>query len=189
MTDDKPGTFRIADGAPVAMEDAKAIWAPLATRALENVARVYNGVINYGELAKELQAVSGIETRQMTKYWIGDVLGQVSRQCRQNGEPLLSALCVHQDGTIGDGYAIALAEAYGSPTPDDLEMAAAEERLRCYRHFGASLPADGGSPALTPAVATKRRAASRRAWQDRERPSCPSCHITLPASGLCDYCY
>jgi hypothetical protein len=173
MTDETPGTYRVADGSPVAMQEAKAPWAPLARRALENVAGVYHGIINYGELGEELQSVSGIRTRQMIHYWIGDVLGEVSRQCHRNGEPLLSALCVHQDGSIGDGYAIALAQAYGSPAPDDLEMAAAEERLRCHRHFGAPLPPDGGSPALTPAIATKRRVASRRAWEDRETTVLP----------------
>ena len=156
MTDEKPGTYRVADGSPVAMDEAKATWSPIARRALEDVAGVYHHVVNSGELAEELQSASGIRTRQMIHYWIGDVLGEVSRQCHRNGEPLLSALCVHQDGSIGDGYTIALAEAYGSPTPDDLEMATAEERLRCYRHFGAPLPADGGQPFLTPAITTER---------------------------------
>lgn len=188
MTDQKPGTYLVSDDSPVLMEDAKRTWVSAARQALEGVAGSYHGVVNYGDLAEELQSVSGIRTRRMTHSWIGDVLDEVSRQCHRNGEPLLSALCVRQDGSIGAGYSIVLAEAYGGATPDDLEMAAAEERLRCYRHFGAPMPADGGSPALTPAIAAKRRVASRRAWEDRKRPSCPSCHIALPASGPCEYC-
>jgi hypothetical protein len=97
-------------------------------------------------------------------------------------------LCVHQDGTIGAGYGWALGETYGGPTPDDLDMAAAEERLKCYRHFGALLPSDGGRPALTPQVAAKRRNAARRAKEDVHRPVCPTCHLTLPATGQCDFC-
>ncbi len=188
MTEEKPGTYRVSDGSPVAMEDAKAAWTPVARQTLENVAGTYHEVINYADIAEELQSVSGIRTRQLVHYWIGDVLGEVTRECHHHGEPLLSALCVHQDGSIGDGYGIALAETSGDPIPDDLDMAAAEERLRCYQHFGAVMPADGGHAALTPTVAAKRRVASRRAWEDRVRPSCPSCHIALPASGLCDYC-
>jgi hypothetical protein len=41
------------------------------------------------------------------------VLGTVAEACHARGEPLLSALCVHADGTVGPGYATALANAYG----------------------------------------------------------------------------
>jgi hypothetical protein len=98
---------------------------------------------------------------------------------------LLSSLCVHGDGTIGDGYAEAVIENYGF-APADIEMHAAEERLRCYQFFGADLPPGGGVPALTPQVA------ARRAWAAGQRPQpqnlCPSCHIALPVSGICDDC-
>lgn len=183
-----PGTYHESDGHAVPMADAKLAWIPLAREASLRVARVYHGFINYGELADELQTRSGIKTRQLMHYWIGDVLGAVARECYRRGEPLLSALCVHQDGTIGDGYGWALGETYGGPTPDDLDMAAAEERLKCYRHFGAPLPPDGGRLALTPQVAAKRRNAAKRAREDVHRPVCPTCHLTLPATGQCDFC-
>jgi hypothetical protein len=188
MTVEKPGPYRESDGSPVTVDDAKAAWTALARQALENVAHVYRGIINYGALAEEVQSSSGIRTRQVAHHWIGDVLVGVTSGCASNGEPLLSALCVRQDGSIGDGYGVALVETYGGLAPDDLEMAAAEERLRCYQYFGAPMPADGGRPVLTPTVAARRRVASRRAREDRVRPSCPSCHIRLSVSGECEYC-
>jgi hypothetical protein len=160
----------------------------VARQTLEQVAHVYPSTINYGGLAEEVQSSTGIRTRQVVHHWIGDILGSVTTDCAKNGEPLLSALCVRQDGSIGDGYAAALVEAYGGLAPDDVEMAAAEERLRCYQYFGAPMPPDGGRAVLTPTVAARRRLASRRAREDRVRPSCPSCHIRLSASGECEYC-
>jgi hypothetical protein len=183
-----PGTYRESDGCAVQMTDAKNAWIPLAREALERVARVYHGLINYGELAAELQDRSGIRTRQLIHYWIGDVLGAVSRDCHSKGEPLLSALCVLQNGSIGDGYRVALAETSGRAAPEDLDLAAAEERLSCYRYFGARIPADGGRPAFTPQVAAQRHVSAQRAWTDRRRPVCPTCHLELPATGQCDLC-
>jgi hypothetical protein len=188
MTEVKPGPYRESDGSHVAVDDAKAAWIPVARQTLEKVARVYPSVIDHGALAEEVQSTSGIRTSQVLRHWIGDVLGAVTLDCAKNGEPLLSALCIRQDGSIGDSYGVALVEAYGGLAPDDLEMAAAEERLRCYQYFGAPMPADGGRPLLTPTVAARRRVASRRAREDRVRPSCPSCHIRLSASGECEYC-
>ena len=130
-------------------------WSPIARRALEDVAGVYHRVVNYGELAEELQSASGIRTRQMIHYWIGDVLGEVSRQCHRNGEPLLSALCVHQDGSIGDGYAIALAEASKVPRPTTSRWPRRRNAFAATAISVLSL-ADGGRPALTPAIATQR---------------------------------
>jgi len=69
-----PGTYREAYRQAVSMTDAKAAWIPLAREALLRVARVYHGLINYGELADELQTRSGIKTRQLMHYWIGDAL-------------------------------------------------------------------------------------------------------------------
>src|SRR5437016_3469283 len=119
-----PGTYREVDGSPIAMSEAKAAWAEIARAALEKTAGSYHETISYGELAEELQSRSGIRTRMLMHYWIGDVLGRVSRECHGRGEPLLSALCVHEDGTIGPGYSWAVGETYGE-SPGDLEMHAA----------------------------------------------------------------
>ncbi len=182
------GTFRESDGSAVEMADAKAAWVPLAREALLGVAGVYHGLISSADLAATLQSQSGIHTKQLTHYWIGDVLSSVAADCHAKDEPLLSALCVQQNGQIGAGYAAAFTDAYGDPAPEDLDMSAAEERLKCYQFFGAKMPADGGHPALTPQVATKRRTAQKRAQEDRVRPVCPTCHLTVPANGRCDTC-
>jgi len=183
-----PGTYHEADASPVEMADAKSAWAAEARIALEHRAATYNGLFYYGELAREVQDRSRIRTSIPTHRWIGDVLGQVGRDCHDLGEPLLSALCVRQDGTIGDGYGSALVELTGGTAPPDLDLHAAEERLRCYRHFGATLPSDGGRPTLTPEVMKRRRTAARNAKAEVRRPVCPSCNLQLPATGQCDNC-
>lgn len=170
------------------MADAKAAWIPFAREALIRVAREYNGLISYSELAEEVQERTQIRTRQLKHYWVGAVLGVVSQDCHSRGEPLLPSLCVQQDGQIGAGYAAALTETYGGPVPEDLDMAAAEERLKCYTHFGATLPEGGGVPTLSPQVATRRRVAARKAREDVRRPVCPTCHLTLAYTGQCDNC-
>lgn len=186
-----PGTYRESDESAVTSADALVAWVAEARPALERTARIYRATITYKELSEEVQAASGIRTRRLLQYWIGDVLGTVSHDCNESGEPLLSALCVRSDGSVGPGYAIAVAENLGGDQPDDLDMHAAEERLRCYRYFGADLPLDGGTPALTKQVAAARLRARRRVsapLADESRPICPNCFLMLPVSGQCDNC-
>ena len=144
------------------------------------MAREYNGLISYGELAEEVQERAQIRTRQLKHYWVGAVLGVVSLDCHSRGEPLLPSLCVQQDGHIGAGYGASITDTYGGPVPEDLDMAAAEERLKCYAHFGATLPADGGTPTLSPQVATRRRVA--RAQGPRRHPQAGLSHLSLAAA-------
>lgn len=181
-----PGTYRVNDGRPVEMDHAKEAWAAAARPVLERVARDYHAVITYAELAEAVQETSGITTRQLMHYWIGGVLGRVAKDCHARGEPLLSALCVRGGGTIGDGYSWAIAETYGGEPPADLELHAAEERLKCYRHFGATLPPDGGRPGFTPQV-TRQRARVPKTKR-REPIYCSTCSLALPATGQCDSC-
>jgi hypothetical protein len=181
-----PGTWRISDGSPVPFTTALAAWTAAAIPELERVARIYHATITYQELGELVQDRAGMRTRMLLTYWIGKVLGGAARESHRRGQALLSSLCVHGNGTIGDGYAEAVIENYGV-APIDIEMHAAEERLRCYQFFGAELPPGGGVPALTPQVA------ARRAWAAKQRRPqqenlCPSCHIALPRSGVCDYC-
>jgi hypothetical protein len=101
----------------------------------------------------------------------------------------LLALCVHADGTIGEGYGKAILENQGGALPDDLDMHAAVERLKCHQYFGADLPADGGTAALTPQVARSRnKARANRTATNGSRPVCPTCDLMLPMSGKCDNC-
>ena len=151
-----PGTYRVSDGSRVEFPAAIAAWTSAALPVLERVAGSYHATITYKELGKEVQEATGIKTRVLLMNWIGQILGGVSRESHRKGQPMLSALCVHSDGTVGNGYAEAIAENYGGPSTADLDMHAAEERLRCYRYFGADLPPGGGTPALTPQVAAGR---------------------------------
>lgn len=187
---DRAGTYSAVSGEPVEMQDAKVAWVPIARESLLRTAGTYNGFVTYRDLAEELQEKSGIRTTQLVHYWIGKVLGVVASDCHELDEPLLPSLCVQQNGSVGTGYAAALDATYGGEQPEDLDVAAAEERLKCYRHFGATLPDDGGRPMLTPMLAaarTKKEATARRARKAAEaiRPSCPLCFVQLPSSGVC----
>lgn len=180
-----PGTWRVSDGSAVAFGAAKLAWSLAAREILIRTARMYHGYITYGELAEEVQQITGIRTRSQMRNWIGAVLGRVADECRSRGEPSLTALCVHQDESVGVGYVYVL-EIAGEEIPDDLDFHAAEARFACYRAFGAVLPPDGGQPALTAKVAAARR---YKAKQIEVMPAlCPRCFIQLPVSGRCDNC-
>lgn len=120
-------------------------------------------------------------------YWIGDVLGRVSADCARRGEPLLSALCVNTEGSVGEGYRGAVIDIRGELV-GDVDDHAASERLACYRYFGAELPDDGGRPQLTPRIRASRTTARKVAAAASPRPTCPTCHLQLPATGVCDNC-
>jgi hypothetical protein len=152
------------------------------------VTKRYHSTITYAELAETVQVRTGIRTGQLMWYWIGGVLGAVADECCRRGEPILSSLCVRSDGTVGDGYVKAVVAAYGGEVPQDADRHAAEERLACYRCFGATLPANGGQPALTAQVRAKRERAARSRRVDEDRPMCPNCFIMLPKAGVCGNC-
>jgi hypothetical protein len=109
--------------------------------------------------------------------WIGQLLGGVSRISHRRGQPMLSALCVHSDGTVGEGYGQAILENFGGPLPGDLDMHAAGERLRCYQSFGGISHPGGGRPALTPPVAAHRAWLARQSRAGAPVRLCPSCNI------------
>src|ERR1039457_1294691 len=127
-----PGTYRISDNSPVDSQEAVLAWTAAALRALERVARRYRATITYKELAAYVQEATGIRTRVLMMNWIGLVLDGASRESHRRGQPMLSALCVHADGTVGDGYGQAIAENYGCEPPRDLDLHAAQDRIRCY---------------------------------------------------------
>lgn len=180
-----PGTYRVSDSSPVPFSDAMAAWIPLAYDELIVTARKYHGVVTYRELSERVQEVSGIRTRTLLTNWIGKLLEEVARRAQTAGQPPLTSLCVHQDGTIGPGYARAPKSTTDRPG-EDIEMYAAEHRLLCYRKYATYLPADGGAPALT--LAEHERRARKVAQESVRRPVCPKCFIELPISSSCDYC-
>jgi hypothetical protein len=175
----------VADGSRVAFAEALEVWIPLAYDELTATARRYNAVVTYKELSEQVQESSGIRTRVLLTNWIGQLLEAVAVRAKANGDPPLTSLCVHQDGTIGPGYARAPKSVVDTPG-DDIEYYAAEHRLLCYRAYADDLPHDGGAPTLTKAEA------GRRARKEARRPAsealCSKCRTVLPASGVCDYC-
>jgi hypothetical protein len=156
-----------------------------AREVLIRTAKTYHGYVTYGQLAEEVQEIAGIRTRSQMRNWIGGVLGVVADECHRRGDPPLTALCVHQDETVGVGYAYVL-ELAGEAVPDDLDGHAAIARLMCYQRFGADLPEGGGRPALTAKVAAARSRAARNT--EPVPVLCPRCRIQLPRSGHCDNC-
>lgn len=163
-------------------------WAEAARDVLLDASRHYHGLVTYKELATEVQHRTRIRTKQQMHHWIGDVLGRVSADCSRRHEPLLSSLCVNTQGSVGTGYAVAVQAATGE-TPGDGDDHAARERLSCYRHFDAAgLPAEGGSPALTPKLAAARTRARKARALERPVAICPTCYMQLPATGSCNYC-
>ncbi len=184
------GYWRESDGQRLTQSEALDIWAEHAYRILVRTAGSYHAVIEYGQLAEAVQTQSGVRTRAAMRNWIGAVLGRVLERAHAQNEPPLTALVVHAgDGMVGDGYEAVLTIAGESPVQDVMEREhhAAQARLDCYRHFGASLPPSGAVPALAPALAEK---VARRRARDYVRPMrvCPNCFIGLPASGVCDHC-
>lgn len=172
------------------MRDNQDVWAEHARTVLIEVAGGYLGTVTYGDLAARIQAETGVRTKSLMQNWIGETLGRVAADCRRRGEPLLTSLCVSKvDGTVGPGYAVAVTASYGE-TPEDVELHAAQERLRCYRHFeAAGLPADGGTATLTEQVRrsrdkTRRRDQSRRREHGAEM-TCGECYQVQSLTGVC----
>ena len=167
----------------------------------------YRATLTYKQLATAVQEASGITTTQPMFNWIGDVLARVTDDCQSRGEPLLSALSVSGQGSVGQGYAEAVEHARGTRL-DDPDDHAATERLDCYRHWqAAGLPSDGGTPLRTAHFTPARRARATKASprvpgtrtraapkptapapEPKPTPLCPHCFTQVPPSGVCDYC-
>lgn len=174
----------VADGTPVEWHEAVATWAAEARPVLQRAAGQYNAFFTYQQLAEAVQEDTGIETGVPFRHWIGSVLGSVAEDQRVD-EPILTSPVVRADGSVGEGYSIPV-KAREGVIPEDLDRHAANERLACYRFFGAELPPNGGTRTLTPAVAQRRR--NRRPKEQRPTGICPTCGIGVPASGVCDFC-
>jgi hypothetical protein len=175
------------DGNHVSQRDALAAWAPSARDALLATASRYGAVITYKELAALVQETSGITTTQRLDYWIGGLLETVAITAKERGEPPLTSLCVHQDGTIGPGYSRAPKSTEDDDPETDVDDLAAYHRLLCDRAYAADLPGDGGAAALTPQVAAAR-ARRRLSAPVAPRPVCPIHFMELSASGVCAVC-
>ena len=194
------------DASQVGSSVARAAWAEAARPVLLEAAGRYRATLTYKQLAVAVQESAGITTKQLMHQWIGDVLGRVTDECQSRGEPLLSALCISAQGSVGQGYAEAVEAARGT-RPNDPDDHAAQERLNCYQYWQATgLPRDGGTPLRTahftltrkagaskPAsrVSSPRKTSVRKptpALEPKSIPLCPRCFTQVPASGVCDYC-
>jgi hypothetical protein len=179
-----PSTWNVATGEAVSWPDAVRGWSEAAVLVHLETAKTYNKTVTYAALRDSVQASSGIRTRKLMQHWIGEVLDGVALDCRTRNDVLLTALCVHQDGTVGDGYARAASHLLNGVKPADPEQHAADERLRCYQKYATDLPANGGWSQLTPQVAAKRKAAT----PEVAPKLCPIHYTVLPRSGQCDDC-
>lgn len=199
--------YRTSDGTAVEDDAAREAWERAARPVLVQVARRFGAVMPPSDVAEEVQALSGVRTRQPASEWIDDVLDAVGLECGARGEPLLSAFCVGPDGRIGERYERVVMSVDGT-APVDREMHAATQRLEAHRYHGATLPVDGGRPTLPPQLA-KQRASSTKGSPARAtrsartktaaprkpkkpelppRAVCPTCFLQLPATGRCDTC-
>lgn len=188
----------LANGKYVSQADAVRQWWPVAREVLVETAREYGAWITYDDLSARIQASTGITTKQPVDEWIARVLGAVATDAEQRGEPRLTSLCVTAERRIDENYA-------GVPSGTDertRERAAADDRLACYRFYGAEMPADGGSAVvLAPAPARRERRASSRSSAPRSsspartppRPAmrettCPKCFMVVPVAARCREC-
>ena len=185
VTDDleAPATGTWQEATDLGRDEARSAWAASAREVLLETAARYHSTVTYKQLAAQVQQRTGIRTPQLMQHWIGDVLARVSSDCADRGEPNLSSLCVNAQGSVGDGYPT------GPDESGDLDDLAARDRLACYRLVEASgLPDDGGVAALTAQVYAQRTRTRKAAHAARPVPTCPRCHMALPATGICDEC-
>lgn len=178
------------DGRFVSMNDALDAWEPCAITLLKESAKHYNNFVTYKQLGDAVQEQSGIRHDGLLTNWIGSLLGRVIVQCVQQQLPQLSALCVKEDGTVGEGYRHVAFGTGGTNDigPDQLDDHAAATRLECYRYFGAELPPGGGEPTLTPRAKASRDHKKAQAKRYEPPKVCPTCFMVLPVTGTCDNC-
>lgn len=185
---DAPAHGEWVDISEVGADAARDAWAASAREVLLETARHYQALVTQKDLATQVQHRTGTRTKQPMHYWIGDVLGRVAAESASRGEPLLSSLCVNATESMGEAYALAVTAARGE-LPDDPDDHAARERLACYTHFEAEgLPADGGAPTLTAKVAAARARNAKARQVAKPMDTCPTCHMGIPATGVCDNC-
>ncbi|GGG68190.1 hypothetical protein GCM10011374_35650 [Kocuria dechangensis] len=167
-------------------------WAEATVPKLKDIASHYGHYITYGELAEHLFETTGVRTDQRLDFWIKDVLGMVLDYCDAMNYPALPALVVQKkSGMVGPGFSAWLPKIGMSATqePRVLEGVAAEERLKCYKRFGADVPPDAKAKPTREyeALLDKEDRAAGRGTPQPEA-MCPTCFRVLPLSGQCDEC-
>lgn len=178
------GTYFTRDGSKAEFSQALETWVPIAHQQLKETARTYNRTTTYKEITEHVQTRSGIRTNMLISNWSGTLLERVAAASAKSGEPPLTSLCVHQDGTIGEGYAQAPKSVPHDPSLPVDELAALH-RLWCYQRYAQDLPPDGGAPTLTPPLQAKQRAAMA---SEKEPDICPIHFMARSGTGVCDEC-
>lgn len=193
----------LANGKYVSQADAIRRWWPAARDALIETAGEYGAWLSFEALSGRVQARTGITTNQPPEEWIPRVLGAVATDAERRGEPRLTSLCVTAELLVAEDYA-------GVPAGTDArtrERVAAEDRLECYRFFGAAMPEDGGTatvlaplPAITARAARPARAerptrtrattpkAAPAASSGMRETTCPHCFMVVPVAPTCRDC-
>ncbi|ROR65788.1 hypothetical protein [Agrococcus jenensis] len=189
----------LANGKYVSQADAIRQWWPAAREVLIDTAHEYGAWITEDDLGAQVQQRTGISTNQPAPEWIGRVLGSVAADAEQRGEPRLASLCVTAERRVGDSHP----GASGLLDARAREQRAAEDRLECYRAFGAELPADGGTPSVLAPVLSRPARPSRSAQPSRSRAAaaaptpppavmrettCPNCFMVVPVAATCRDC-
>lgn len=185
----RPGTWHDADpDVAVPRSTALIAWQSVATGILQDVASAYGKTVTYGMLKNRLFDDTGYRTRQLVSNWIAPVLGAIQRDTETDGLPPLTSLVVHlNNGQVGSGY-ITQGRPKRFDDPHEREMAAATDRLACYRAYAHDVP-DNAQPQLTKLYKLKRARDLRVGKRSNIDPaSCPGCHEQLPATGVCDRC-
>lgn len=137
------------------------------------------------------------------------MLAVVTLKCVKEGWPHLASLVVRpSDGKPGPWYFDVLSQTGPGQSRDEVEHAAGQ-RLACYEHFEAELPADP-EPTLDPlrlrrkvqhldavkqpARAPRTKAPARTPAPRKAAPAerrgavCPTCFMEMPLSGVCPNC-
>lgn len=135
------------DGTEVPQKEAIKAWAEVARPYLIEAAKA-SATIPYKALANHVRDATGIDTRQLIRYWIGEVLGEVSNEAERRGEPHLVSLCVNITGSVGSGYLWAPPTA----TQEERDDLAQQHRAECYARYatGSDLAQTFARDALVP---------------------------------------
>ncbi|GAB3624218.1 hypothetical protein GCM10027418_23020 [Mariniluteicoccus endophyticus] len=169
--------WRDTDRSEVTVKEAIAEWSLYAWDVLEAVAGRYRRTLTTDDLGSEVQRRSQIHTSEPTSSWIAPVLGLVEARAREQGVPQLTSL-------VTDGA--------GRPIGHANEELATAARLECYRAYGAKIPVVSDEPAKPRARKVKNTGTPTKSTRDlpppRKASVCPTCHLEMPATGICDDC-
>lgn len=190
---------RADNGDYVDQVSAVKAWAQAAHEVLVATAARPRGAIDQATLARLVQQRSGIATKQPASKWIAPLLGVIARHCNEKGEPLLPALVVRRDGTVGPIWDEVLRFARMAPPAEGREAHAAAQRAACQQKWAGAVVANSPAPSgptkvvgatkATKAAEAKAQATRRTAKKEPlQGNACPRCFMQMSLTGVCDNC-